>query len=267
MRITHDRGVASRPGTASRSCVLALALMLSGPVLGAGFACSGPTVSGGNGALEELQEVVVTAAQATTGTRDLRGWLKLLVGQYTYEGYVDLCGKGIAEDRRPVTGEAHCAQSGSTPNVLCTVNVRWPEARGEDGLPVPGGESNLVPALLSFGLEKRHLPDPGGGEAAFRAALRTGTPMAPARTGYWGLMFTQLDNRGIVEWGSGVLVGNTFTSTEPCVSIGVAGNCQKITRITARPGSSEIAMLVDIRIDSRRVLRQEFLLRRQPDIP
>jgi hypothetical protein len=239
--------------------MLALALVFSGPVLAAGFTCAQPADAGGKGALVELEEVVVTGEQPKTRTKDLQAWLKLLVGQYTYEGYVDLCGKGNAEEQRPVTGKADCVGSRSSPTVHCTVNVHWPDTMGESGLPVLGGVSNLLPALVSYSLESRHIPDPGAAEA-FRAALRTGVRSAPVQEDFWGLMFTQLDNRGIAEWGSGELVGDTFTSKEPCVDI--LGACQKITRITARPGSNEVSLLVDVRIDSRRVLRQAFLLHR-----
>ena len=230
--------------TASRSWILVLALLLPGPVLAAGFTCAQPADSGRKDRLEELEEVIVTAEQARTSTRDLQAWLKLLVGQYTYEGYVDLCGKGNAEDQRPVTGQADCIGAGSTPNVHCTVNVRWPVARGETGEPVLGGVSSLLPAFVIYTLENRYIPE--------RNVNRL------------GLMFTQVDNNGVAEWGSGELVGDTFTSREPCV--GIPGACQKITRITARPNSNEVSMLVDITIGSQRVLRQAFLLHRESNV-
>lgn len=257
---------ASHFTNALRSSALALTL-IPGPVFAAGFTCARPADSSRTSTPDELDEVVITGKEATTRAKDLQAWLKLLVGRYTYEGYVDLCGNGDAADQRPVTGHADCIGSRSTPTVQCTVNVRWPEALGDNGLPVLGGRSNLLPALVSYSLEKRYIADPGGGEAAFRAALRTGTPSTPIRTSYWGLMFTQVDSRGIAEWGSSMLVGDTFTSREPCVAVGMAGDCQKITRITAKPDSHEIAMVVDIKVDSQRVLRQAFLLHREPSGP
>lgn len=249
--------------SAFRSLVLALALMLSGPVLAAGFSCAQPDEADTARTQDELDEVVITGEQITTRTSDLQAWLRRLAGQYTYEGYVDLCGKGNAADQRPVTGMADCASSPSSPIVHCTVHARWPEARGDNGIPVLGGVSNLMPALVSYSLEPRYIPGSELSEAAFQAAIRTGIPAGALPTSRWGLMFTQLDNRGIAEWGSGELVGDTFTSREPCVGIETADTCQKIVRITASPDSNEIAMLVDIRIHSRRVLRQAFLLRRE----
>lgn len=251
-------------GAASGCLVLALALMVPVPVLAAGFSCAPAADSGGTVTLPELDEVVVTGQEPVTRTKDLQAWLKLLVGQFTYEGHVDLCGRGNAEDQRPVTGKADCIGSRASPTVHCTVNVRWPEAHGENGLPVLGGVSSLFPAMVSYSLEGRHIPGSGISEGAFRNAVRTGVPIGPVQMYRWGLMFTQLDNRGVVEWGSGELVGDTFTSREPCVGIERAGTCQKITRITARPDGSAIAMVVDIRIDSRRVFRQTFLLHREP---
>lgn len=227
-----------------RGLALTLALLLSGPALAAGFTCAPADSSNANPqALEELDEVLVTAEEITTNTQDLQAWLKRLVGQYTYEGHVDLCGKGNAKDLRPVTGNSDCMVLGSRPNVHCTVNVRWPSTRGENGAPVFGGVSNLFPAYAIYSLEARNIPE--------------------RQLGRWGLMFMQVDSKGVAEWGFGTLVGDTFTSREPCVA--VPGACQKITRITARPDSEEITMLVDIRIDNQRVLRQSFLLHRADD--
>jgi hypothetical protein len=226
---------------ALRRMILVLLLLVPIPVLAAGFACAPPADTGKEGALDELEEVVITAKEATTETKDLQAWLRLLVGKYTYEGYVDLCGKGDAKDQREVTGKSDCIASGSTPNVHCTVNVRWQSTRGENGSPVLGGVSNLLPALVVYTLENRYMPE--------------------IRVNHWGLMFTQVDNKGIAEWASGTLVGDTFTSRESCV--GIPGACQKTTRITARPDSDEIFMVVDIHVDNQRVLRQGFQLHRE----
>jgi hypothetical protein len=240
--------VAPHFSTVLRRCALAL-LLFSAPALAAGFACTQPAATTDadaekKGELDELEEVVVSGEEVTTRTKDLTAWLKLLVGKYTYEGYVDLCGKGNAKDRRPVIGKSDCIKAGSTPNVQCTLNVRWPAARGENGVPVLGGVSNLLPAFVIYSLENRHIPE--------------------LKVDRLNLMFTQVDNKGVVEWASGTLVGDTFTSTAPCV--GIEGACKKITRITARPGSNEISMLIDVSIDNQQVLRQGFLLHRESNL-
>jgi hypothetical protein len=220
--------------------MLALALMLSGPAL-AGFKCEQPAESVKQDTLDELDEVVVSGEKVTTRTKAFKEWLKLLVGKYTYEGDIDLCGHGNAKDLRPVTGEADCTAVGENPNVHCTINVRWPETTGENGEPVLGGVSSLHPAYVIYSLENRYLPD----KQAYQL----------------GLMFAQVDNKGVAEWASGMLVGDTFSSSEPCV--GIPGACRKITRITASPESKEIYTLVDVQVDNRRVLRQSFVLRRE----
>lgn len=243
--IAGKRFAAPQLGNGFRRLALVLALMLSGPVFAAGFTCAPPADSGKKSALDELEEVVVTGEQVETDTKDLQAWLRLLVGKYTYEGYVDLCGKGNARDQRAVTGNSDCVGVGDTPNVHCTLNVRWPAARGENGAPVRGGVSNLLPASVIYSLENRYIPE--------------------MQLNRWGLMFVQVDSKGVAEWASGTLVGDTFTSREPCVDI--PGDCRKITRITARPGSNEITMLADIRINDERVLRQGFLLHRESKSP
>lgn len=258
----HKGRTASPALAASRICLSALALMLSAPVLAARLSCTQPASAESRSGLEELDEVVVSGERVTTNTKDVLAWLALLPGRYTYEGFVDLCGQGIATDQLPVSGSADCSRSGSMPNVFCAVNVRWPETKEEDGQPLLGGVSHLNPALLAFSLEKRHRQAPGMSVAEFSAAMRNGVSISPPQTGYWGLMFTLVDNRGLAEWGSGTLVGDTLTSRESCV--GIPGACRKITRITARPGSDEILMAVDIRFGSRSVLRESFVLRREP---
>lgn len=225
--------------------ILSLALLTSGPVLAAGFTCATPAGSGDKEGLDEPDEAVVRGLEATLSGKDMQAWLKQLVGRYTHEGYVDLCGNGHAEDRRPVTGRADCIAAGLMPNVHCRVNATWTPAYKENGAPVLGGVSNLAPAEYVFSME---IPT-----SAFN--------VGKAANG-WGLVFVQLDNKGNGEWASGVLVGDTFIAREPCVDI--SGNCHKKTRITAKP-DGDISMQTEIVIDRKRVLRQSFLLRRKPD--
>jgi hypothetical protein len=228
-----------------RRMIIVLVLLVPVPVLAAGFTCAGPTDSGKKGMLDDPKEVVVRVGDATLSGKDMQAWLRLLVGQYTYDGYVDLCGKGNTKDQRPVTGKADCIASGSTPNIHCRVNVNWPPATKENGAPVLGGVSNLAPAEFVFSIETPRPPD-------FVGKAANG----------WGLVLVQLDNSGNAEWASGVLVGNTFIARDLCVDI--PGDCHKTTRVTVKPDSNEISMLVDIDINSQRVLHQSFLLHRKP---
>ena len=187
IQTAEGRGCAARCFIAAcRTCVFVLILLVSGPVLAAGFTCAPPANSGKTGTLEELEQVLVTGQRTRTATRDLREWLKLLAGRYTYTGYVDLCGTGNVEDQRPVSGNADCIAAASTPNVQCTVNVRWPAATGPNGEPVLGGVSSLLPAFVIYSLENHYVPERGIN------SLR--------------LMFTQVDNKGVAEWASGTII-------------------------------------------------------------
>jgi len=186
----------------------------------------------------------VDGSLAVADMRALRAWLVLLAGRYSFAGYVDLCGQGHAVDLRPVTGSADCILSGPNPDVHCKVDADWPETRAEDGTPVLGGVSGLRQAQLVYSLEN------------------SGTRAIQVRG--WGIQFVQVDNKGRADWASGVLLGDTFTAGELCV--GIPGSCQKITRITARPGSNEISMLIEIQIDHQPVMRQTFLLHRRPNL-
>ena len=120
-------------------------------------------------------------------------------------------------------------------SLYCAINVRWPQVQGEDGKAVMGGESSLSPAVVVYGV----------------------VPTLP------GIQFMQIDNKGMVSHAQGKLAGETLTTRMSC---SMQGACQSITRITARPGSKDIVMLVDVEIDSRRVLRHAFLMHRVSNI-
>lgn len=231
--------------TAFRSWVLALTLLLPGSAFATGFTCTQPATPDAPppilGELAALDEVLIDGSQPTRRTRDLGAWLKRLEGQYNYEGHVDLCGNGHAADQRPVTGKADCAAlyhySDTEPptSLYCVIDVRWPEERSENGVSMIGGASHLSPAVVVYGV----------------------VPDLP------GIQFMQIDNKGVATHARGTLVGDTLTTKEPC---GIRGLCQKVTQITARPDSKEIAMLIDVEIDSQRVLHHTFLLHRISNI-
>jgi hypothetical protein len=219
-----------------------LALLLPAPLFAAGSACAPPPPRPEKkDNLDELAEVVVVAKETSTYLKDLRAWIKRLVGQYDYEGYVDSCGNGNPADQRPVTGRADCIALGSMPSVQCTVNMRWPVAVQENGEPVPGGSFNLFSAHVIYSVENRYIPE--------------------QQLNRWGLMSMQVDNKGRAEWASGALIGNSFVSREPCA--GMQAGCQKRMRITARPNASEITMQVDIEVGQQPVMRQALVLHRE----
>ena len=232
----------SRPRVLGR-LILVLALLLPAPLFAAGSVCAPPPKvdpeKAGN--LEELEEVVVVAKETSAYLNDLRAWLKRLVGAYSYEGYVDICGNGNPGDQRPVTGQAECIAKGAAPNIQCTVNMRWPVAVQENGEAVPGGAYNIVTAHVIYSVENRFIPE--------------------QRINRWGLMSMQVDSKGKAEWSSGALIGDSFVSKERCV--GIPGECKKNMRITARPNAKEVTMLIDTEIGEQRVMRQALVLNRK----
>lgn len=193
----------------------------------------------------ETDEVPENARETVSSPKGMQAWLKRLVGRYTYTGYVDVCGKGNAKDQRSVKGRADCVATSAAPDVHCRVNASWPAERGDHGKSVLGGVSNLAPAQYLFSIESPHPERFVEGEGA----------------NFWGIVFVQVDQDDRGEWASGVLVGDTFLSTEPCADL--SRDCRKITRITAKPDSNEISMTVEVRINRQRVLRQAFVLHRQ----
>jgi hypothetical protein len=233
------------PSHVLRRVIFFLALLLPVPVLCAGFACAKSSGSGDKQSQDEPKKESSGKSDDLTSARDLQAWLKRLAGQYTFAGFVDLCGNGNTNDQRPVTGKAECFATNKVPVVHCRVNVKWPAAYKENGTPVLGGVSNLAPAEFLFGME---------------------IPTSPMTVGKgpngYGLVFMTMDSMGEAEWASGELFGDTFYAREACTDI--PGECHRIKRITARPDSDEISMQVDVVIDRQRVLRQAFLLHRKP---
>jgi hypothetical protein len=121
------------------------------PVQADVFACANPLGAGRERMADDLEKLPA-GAKNESGTRAMLAWLERLVGKYSVEGQVDLCGNGNPQDQRPVTGQVDCIAGGSPPSVHCKVDVNWPPATGENGAPIPGGVSNLAPAQILFSL-------------------------------------------------------------------------------------------------------------------
>lgn len=186
---------------------------------------------------EELDEVTVRGNRIAPvrSMRIILEWLVRLVGQYRYEGFVELSpGPGVPKDRLPVRGFGDCVRFGIAPGVQCSVAVLWPEVKGPDGEEVVGGVSTLNPAMILYGLD-------------------------PDRR---GIHFLQVDQRGIADGGVGYLIGDVLTATAPCEDI--PGNCRRTTRIDAQPDGKLIQMQVDIEQEGVRVARFHFEMQRIP---
>ncbi len=213
-----------------------VALTLALP--GAALAANAPETAAKNAAPAqpetELSEVLVQGAR-TKPERNLQvviEWLRRLVGQFRYQGTVELRGAdGKPVSRQNVSGKSDCVAFGLAPGVQCSLKVQWPELKGKDGEAVVGGASTLQPAMLLYGLD----PDKRG------------------------IHFLQVDNKGIADGGVGLLLQDTLTTKVPCE--GIPGNCQRITKITAKADGSLIQTVTDIEQDGVLVLRYTFLMR------
>lgn len=187
---------------------------------------------------EELDEVLVDGRRPSRKASEIISWMRRLVGQFTYEGHVDLAGQGNPDDQQPVQGYGDCVPFGPAPAVQCEIRVSWPEVLAENGESIPGGVSHLDPAMILYGFEPDEL----------------------------GIRYMQVDSKGIAEPGGvGLVIGDTLTSRAPCVNW--PGNCQRVARITAEPDLKVIDMRIDFEVDYQRVLGYRFLLRRVPAPP
>jgi hypothetical protein len=237
--------------------ILVLALLLPMPTLAAGFTCAKPADSAPARRLEEPEEVASNARETVTSQKAMLAWLRRLVGRYTLDGYIDPCGNGNIEDQRAVTGKVDCIATSVTPDVHCKFNLSWPAAGRGNGASTPENVADIAPAQLLFSIE---VP----------LVIRTpvGTLIPPNFYGdganHSGIVLVLVDTKDVGEYASGVLVNDTFLSTEPCMDI--PGDCHRIARVTVEPERTGIFMTVEVRIDHQRATRQVFTLHRKPDV-
>jgi hypothetical protein len=131
---------------------------------------------------ENLDEITVDGlkVKAVRDPQKVIGWLARLVGEFTYEGEVDVRGKGDPADLLEVEGTADCRRAGRAVAVQCELRVRW-----------PGGVSNLDPAVMLFGFEQERI----------------------------GIRYMLVDSNGIAAPALGLLFGDTLVSRTPCVGV------------------------------------------------
>jgi hypothetical protein len=212
---------------------LLLLLLCLGIVVGAAeVRQAAPRASGAPEDLEVLDDVLVSGEKPTRKVAELIPWLRRLIGEYSFGGFVDLGGKGIPADRVPVKGVGTCIGFGVAPGVQCEIHVRWPEVRGPNGEEVIGGVSALAPAMILYGLEPDEI----------------------------GIRYLQVDNRGLAEGAIGLVTGDSAAFRTPCVDIPT--DCQRVVRITARPESKTIDMQIDTELNLQVAVRFRFQLTR-----
>jgi hypothetical protein len=189
-------------------------------------------------ATQELDEVLVNGSRVRPNRdpQQVVNWLKLLVGQFRYTGYVEASAEGVPREMLRVRGKADCIAFGLAPGVICRIDVTWPEVRGPGEAVVPGGISSLAPAMVQYGLDKDR----------------------------YSIRYMQVDNKGLADRGHGYLVADSLVTSAPCV--GLEGNCQRISRITPRDDGRIIDMQVDFERDAERIARFRFILHRAGEV-
>lgn len=187
----------------------------------------------------ELDEAVVQGnrLKPTRDPQKIVNWLKLLAGQFRYEGVVELQADAGTRADRQAQGSADCTPFGLAPGVHCEIRVSWPGAQGADGAEIPGGAPTLLPAMIQYGLNPDNI----------------------------GIRFLLVDNKGLSHYGQGYLVSDTLTTTTPCSEL--PGNCQRITRITPSVDGMTVDMQFEVEVDLQNVFRYRFQLHRVGKLP
>jgi hypothetical protein len=183
---------------------------------------------------QELSEILVEGMKPEREPQKVIDWMARLVGEFDYEGHVDVRGKGNPADTRPVRGTANCLGFGPAPAVQCEIKLRWTTVKGPDGEEILGGRSNLNPAMMLYGFEPDRI----------------------------GIRYMTVDSEGIADGAMGYVIGNTLISRSPCVN--VPGQCERVARITANPDLKMVRMEIDLEVDYQRAVRFEFIMKRVP---
>jgi hypothetical protein len=185
---------------------------------------------------QQLDEVLIDGVRIKSerNAQKIVDWIARLVGSFTFEGHVDLRGKGSSVDFRQVQGSATCTGFGDTPAVQCELRVRWPEATGARGEPIPGGVSPFDPAMIVYGFEPNRL----------------------------GIRYMLVGSKGVANGDLAMLAGDTLVSRTKCTDF--PGNCQRVMRVTATPDLELVEMRIDLVADGLKTLEYAFVMRRVP---
>jgi hypothetical protein len=194
---------------------------------------------------QELGEVLVQGRRTkpVRNPQVIIDWMRRLVGQFRYAGYVEPhAANGAPLGRQTVSGKGDCVAFGLAPGVQCTIKVSWPETHGDGGQEILGGTSYLQPAMVLYGLDPDEL----------------------------AVHYLQVDNKGVADGGLGYLLGDTMTTKDPCV--GVPGDCTRTTKITAQPDGKLVQMQIDVEKEGQLAVRYLFVMRpmmrfKAPDEP
>lgn len=263
--------------------VMVNALVVASSLLACGLAIAQPRTAA---AVSNEAAIPVTEPAA------MAEWLRRLVGRYTFDGSVEVVyyheGEGYEEHRcaplppppsesgelpppatpycSTIQGKGDCIGIGKGPGVQCILDVSWQDIHevillGEDqsnaeaGIyNLPGGVSNLSPAMALFGLD-------------------------PASS---AINYLLVDQKGLPEGGSGSIRGNRATFKTTCVNgaelfarmkpppsppdptrpEGPPRTCDRILRLEAKPEANLMHWSMDIEINGEPWTRYEMTLRR-----
>lgn len=183
---------------------------------------------------KQLGEILIEGLKPEKDPQKVIDWMARLVGEFTFEGEVDLAANGKPEDLHPVRGTGNCIGFGPAPAVQCEIDVHWTPVRYEDRATTLGGVSNLEPAMMLFGFESDR----------------------------FGIRYMLVDSNGIAEAALGYVVGSTLISRSPCVNI--PGQCERVAHITAQNDLKLVDMRIDIEIDYKPAVRYHLVMRRVP---
>jgi hypothetical protein len=190
--------------------------------------------------LEELEEVIVSGQQPAKTARQLINWLASIAGKFTFEGHVDLRGRGNTEDLRPVQGSANCIAFGEAPGVKCELTLTWPGSPVPDEGLIPRAITTLNPGIILYGIDPRRN----------------------------GIRYMMVGNKGDGEGAVGLLFNNTLIATSPCAND--RSSCERRFRVTVEPDIQVIRMQIDTHKDHGKVLGLDIQMRRilgsKPDV-
>ena len=182
----------------------------------------------------ELSQILVEGRKPEKNPQKVIDWMARLVGEFSFEGEVDLHAKGRPQDLHPVRGSGQCIGFGPAPAVQCEINVHWTPVPAEERGKVLGGVSNLEPATMLFGFESDRI----------------------------GIRYMLVDSSGIADGVLGYVVEDTLISRSPCVNI--PGKCERVARITAHSDLKMVDMKIDLVIDDQPAVRFHLVMRRLP---
>lgn len=179
-----------------RACALLLPLLLfAHPAMGGAPGSADASAPG-------TEEEPVDEGRRLSNPRAVVEWLTRLVGEYRVDGAVDLHDSRDA-GQLEVQGHANCLASGANPAVVCTLNIRWPDAQAAEG--IPGATPNLDPAVLMSSFD-------------------------PERVGVHQML---ISNDGATENAVGYLTSaDTLVARASCAGV---ASCERVVRTTAAP--------------------------------